>query len=153
MSKPNETRYRISLEDKGQDLLYFITDANGFVLEAHPFHSKLYEGAYLPLDSLVIGEPCMIHHPPKIEFGVLNYNVEAMYMLNKKHYGEIEIALLPEYIEDFENNARVISESFEIKYQYTNDGARNYLVQTDNIVELLVISDLVRKFEKKQFNS
>ena len=71
----------------------------------------------------------------------------------KKHYGEIEIALLPEYIEDFENNARAISESFEIKYQYTNDGARNYLVQTDNIVELLVISDLVRKFEKKQFNS
>jgi hypothetical protein len=70
--------YKIELEDKGQDLLRFITDDNGFVEDAQPFHASLYIGTYIPLDSLVIGEPCMIHHPPRIEFGALKYNVESV---------------------------------------------------------------------------
>jgi len=71
----------------------------------------------------------------------------------KKHYGEIEIALLPQNIEPFEADAKKIGGDFEMTYQYTNDGARSYLVQSNRVSDLMLVSELVRKYEKMQFNS
>jgi len=81
VSSANQARFKVSLEDKGQDLLHFITDDDGVVLEVKPsfgIQSELYKGAIIPIDLQVIGERCMIHHPPHIEFGYLKYNVESI---------------------------------------------------------------------------
>lgn len=72
------TKFSVKLEDKGQDLLEFITDDIGKVLEAKPFHSKLYQGAYIPIKWQGIGDTCMIHHPPHFLFGSLKYKVESI---------------------------------------------------------------------------
>lgn len=66
---------RIDLEDLGQDLLTIFTDENGIILETEPFHSELYKGGYIPLTSIQIGEQCMIHHPPNINYGFLKYKI------------------------------------------------------------------------------
>lgn len=71
-------KFKIQLEDKGQDLLTFITDEKGQIIEVGPFHKTLYKGGYIPLESQKIGEPCMIHHPPQINYGFLKYKVEGI---------------------------------------------------------------------------
>jgi hypothetical protein len=70
--------FKINLEDKGQDLLFIITNENGQILETGPFHTALYKGGYVPISQQKIGEPCMIHRPPHIEYGFLKYNVESI---------------------------------------------------------------------------
>lgn len=67
--------YEVQLEDLGQDLLSIITDDKGMVLETRPFHTDLYKGALIPIEQQVIGEECMIHNPPHIEYGFLKYKV------------------------------------------------------------------------------
>ncbi|MEN6622735.1 MAG: hypothetical protein ABFD50_14445 [Smithella sp.] len=69
---------RIELEDKGQDLLYFITDENGVIEEAGPYHNELYKGATIPLEMQEIGDLCMMHNPPHINYGYLQYKVESI---------------------------------------------------------------------------
>jgi hypothetical protein len=46
-----QEKFKIKLEDKGQDLLFFITNYKGQIIEAGPFHSKLYVGGYIPIES------------------------------------------------------------------------------------------------------
>ena len=75
-------KFKIELEDKGQDLLYFITDKDGKILDAHPFHSKLYKGGYIPLESQTEGDFCMIHNPPYIHYGFLKYKVKSITKTN-----------------------------------------------------------------------
>lgn len=70
--------FKIELEDKGQDLLYFKTDETGKILEAGPYHNELYKGGYIPLESQKEGELCMMHNPPHINFGFLKYKVESI---------------------------------------------------------------------------
>jgi len=43
-----------------------------------PFHKALYKGGYIPLGMQEVGKPCMIHHPPLINYGFLKYNVEGI---------------------------------------------------------------------------
>ncbi len=74
--------HKITLKDEGQDLLYFITDNIGRIIEAGPFHNDLYKGGHIPLSSQKIGEPCMIHHPPHFNFGFLRFNVESITPIN-----------------------------------------------------------------------
>ena len=38
------TGYRIKLEDKGQDFTAFITDEYGFIQEAVPFQTDIWQG-------------------------------------------------------------------------------------------------------------
>lgn len=70
-----DKQYVVSLEDNGQDLLSFLVDGCGRILESRPFHTGLYKGGYIPLESQKIGELCMMHNPPYINFGFLKYNV------------------------------------------------------------------------------
>ena len=70
---------KVELQDKGQDLLYFLVDEETCKIEeAGPFHNDLYKGGYIPLDTQRVGEKCMIHHPPHFEYGFLKYNVESI---------------------------------------------------------------------------
>lgn len=83
-------KYRkITLEDKGQDLLWFIIDEEGVVVEAGPFHNELYKGAYIPYDCVgdtendepplfIVGDRCPIHNPPHLNHGWLDYNVKSI---------------------------------------------------------------------------
>lgn len=74
--------YEITLEDKGQDFTRFITDQNGIVVEALPYQTDLWKGAEIPITNQKIGELCMIHKPPRIEFGYLNYKVIKIRSVN-----------------------------------------------------------------------
>lgn len=75
----NDPRYKVSLEDKGQDLLHLITDEDGQVLEATtPFLTSIYKGAFIPIEQQVIGTACMIHNPPHQNFGFLKYKAIAI---------------------------------------------------------------------------
>lgn len=69
---------KITLEDKGQDLLWFRVNESGFVEEAGPFQHDLWQGAYIPLSLAQIGKPCPIHSHPHIIYGCLKYNVESI---------------------------------------------------------------------------
>lgn len=40
---------KITLVDEGQDLLYLIVDIDGTVVDAGPFHNKLYVGGEIPI--------------------------------------------------------------------------------------------------------
>lgn len=71
-------KYMIELEDKGQDFTNLITDADGVVMATYPFQTSVWKGAVIPIDMLVIGEPCLIHHPPRIIFGFLKYKVVSI---------------------------------------------------------------------------
>ena len=75
-------KFKVELEDEGQDLLYFITDENGEILDTQPFHNKLYKGGYIPLESQKINKKCMIHHPPYFNYGYLKYNVISITKIN-----------------------------------------------------------------------
>lgn len=67
--------YKITLEDKGQDFLRFITDDKGIVIEALPYQTDVWKGALIPIAQQEIGDLCMIHHPPRIEYSYLRYKV------------------------------------------------------------------------------
>lgn len=69
------TKFKIVLEDKTQDFTRFITDENGVIIEALPFQTDFWKGATIPLEMQNIGDLCMIHHPPYIEYGYLKYKV------------------------------------------------------------------------------
>lgn len=65
----------IELEDNGQDFLKFTTDSNGIIIKTEPFQEGLWNGGYIPIESQVEGELCMMHNPPHIVFGYLNHKV------------------------------------------------------------------------------
>jgi hypothetical protein len=72
---------KIILEDKGQDFLELYVDHTGRVIEALPFQSSVWVGAYIPVntfDMVQVGRPCPIHNPPHIEFGFLKYSIEKI---------------------------------------------------------------------------
>lgn len=73
-------KYKIVLEDLGQDLLEIYTDEQGVVQRTEPFHTEIYRGAYVPVNQSV-GQKCAIHHPPHIEFGFLKYIIEGIVSL------------------------------------------------------------------------
>ena len=70
---------KVELEDQGQDLLYFLVNEETCKIEeAGPFHNDLYKGGYIPLESQKVGKGCMIHHPPRFNFGFLKYKVKSI---------------------------------------------------------------------------
>lgn len=74
--------YQIELEDKGQDFLRFITDDKGIVIEALPYQTDVWKGALIPIKQQKIGDLCMLHNPPRIEYGYLRYKVLAIKEIN-----------------------------------------------------------------------
>lgn len=60
--------YEIELEDKGQDFTRLRTD--------------VWKGALIPISQQKIGDLCMIHHLPHIEYGYLKYKVLDIKELN-----------------------------------------------------------------------
>lgn len=70
---------KITLEDLGQDLLWFIVDENTLtVIEAGPFHNELYKDSIIPIDQedlCSVGMECPIHNPPNINHGFLKYKI------------------------------------------------------------------------------
>lgn len=73
---------KITLEDKGQDVLALFVDSDGVVIGTKPFQaSVLWFGAVVPISvsgMVRVGAECPIHNPPYIVFGHLNYRVEAI---------------------------------------------------------------------------
>lgn len=69
---------KITIEDNGQDVLWFVTDENDKVVDAGPYQKGVWVGAYMPSDMLKVGEPCPIHNPPVINFGYLKHKVESI---------------------------------------------------------------------------
>lgn len=76
------TTIKISLEDKGQDLLSFDVDKDtGKVIDAQPSQRECWQGAIIPVSNetmFQVGKLCPIHHPPAIVFGFLNYKIEKI---------------------------------------------------------------------------
>lgn len=68
---------KITLEDKGQDILWLIID-DSVVVNAGPYQWHLWEGATIPMSMVKVGQPCPVHHPPHIKFGFLKYRVEKI---------------------------------------------------------------------------
>ncbi len=66
---------KITLEDKGQDLLWLRVNEGGLVEEAGPFQNEFWKGAYIPVWNLRTGQLLPIHHPPHIIRGFLKYKV------------------------------------------------------------------------------
>ena len=69
---------KITLEDKGQDLLWLRVNAGGLVEEAGPFQNELWKNSYIPLWMVKVGKPCPIHQYPHIIRGFLKYKVESV---------------------------------------------------------------------------
>lgn len=72
---------KITLEDKGQDFTSLIVSDKGKVLEARPFQTSIWKGAYIPItvDGMVqVGKLCPIHNPPHINYGHLKYKIERI---------------------------------------------------------------------------
>lgn len=67
--------YCVELKDNGQDFTKLITDDAGVVVRSEPFQTSIWKGAYIPIESLIIGDLCMIHHPPNIVYGHLKHEV------------------------------------------------------------------------------
>ena len=70
------TKTKITLEDKGQDLLWMVIDDTGEVVDAGPYQMKIWKGAFVPEIDIEVGYPLPIHHPPHIMYGYLKYDVE-----------------------------------------------------------------------------
>lgn len=70
--------FKVELEDRCQDLLSFTVNEKCEIIDCVSFGPKIYIGGYIPIEQQKIGEPCMIHHPPHIEFGFLKYNVVSI---------------------------------------------------------------------------
>lgn len=72
---------KITLEDKGQDVLMLFVNSNGVVIDAKPFQASVWAGAVVPIGvagMVKVGAECPIHNPPHIVFGHLKYRVEAI---------------------------------------------------------------------------
>lgn len=69
---------KITLEDKGQDLLWLIVNEGGVVEKAGPFQNSLWKGGYVPYWNALVGQLCPIHLPPHIERGFLKYKIESI---------------------------------------------------------------------------
>lgn len=69
---------KITLEDKGQDLLWLKVDEGGLVEEAGPFQNKIWKDAYIPLWMVKVGQLCPIHKYPNIIRGFLKYKVKSI---------------------------------------------------------------------------
>ena len=69
---------KITLEDKGQDLLWLRVNEAGLVEEAGPFQNEIWKDSYIPLWIVEVGKPCPIHHYPHIIYGFLKYKVESI---------------------------------------------------------------------------
>ncbi|MEQ2501382.1 MULTISPECIES: hypothetical protein [Bacteroidales] len=66
---------RITLEDKGQDLLWLRVNEGGLVEEAGPFQNEIWKGSYVPYWGLHVGQLCPIHNYPHIIQGFLKYKI------------------------------------------------------------------------------
>lgn len=69
---------KITLEDKGQDLLWLRVNEGGLVEEAGPYQNEIWKDAYIPLWMVQIGQPCPIHKYPNIIHGFLKYKVKSI---------------------------------------------------------------------------
>ena len=69
---------KITLEDRGQDLLCLRVNEAGLVEEAGPFQNEIWKDSYIPLWIVEVGKPCPILHYPHIICGFLKYKVEAI---------------------------------------------------------------------------
>ena len=69
---------KITLEDKGQDLLWLKVNDGGLVEEAGPFQNHIWKDAYVPYWYAHVGQLCPIHLPPHIIQGFLKYNIESI---------------------------------------------------------------------------
>ena len=75
-------KYKITLEDIGQDITSFITDEDGIVIDSN-MQTDVWKGATIPLSEQKIGDLCMIHHPKMmIEYGYLKYKVTEIEQTN-----------------------------------------------------------------------
>lgn len=84
---------KITLEDKGQDILWFKVNEGGLVEEAGPFQNRIWKGAYIPLWAVRIGQLLPIHHYPHIIHGFLKYRVES---IEKESSHETETSIQPQ---------------------------------------------------------
>lgn len=69
---------KITLEDKGQDLLWLRVNEGGLVEEAGPFQNSIWKDSYVPYWSARVGSLCPIHKPPHIDRGFLKYKIESI---------------------------------------------------------------------------
>lgn len=69
---------KITLEDKGQDLLWLKVNEDGFVEKAGPFQDSMWREAFIPYWSTRVGQFCPIHQPPFINFGYLRYKIVSI---------------------------------------------------------------------------
>lgn len=69
---------KITLEDRGQDLLWLRVNEAGLVEEAGPFQNEIWKDSYIPLWIVEVGKPCPIYHYPHIIRGFLKYKVESI---------------------------------------------------------------------------
>lgn len=69
---------KITVEDKGQDVLWFKINNAGIVEEAGPFQKEVWKGAYIPYWDVYVGQPLPIHLPPYITHGFLKYKVTSV---------------------------------------------------------------------------
>lgn len=69
---------RITIEDNGQDVLWFVTNEQDEVIDAGPFQKKVWVGSYIPNNMLEVGKACPIHNPPCIKYGYLKHKVESI---------------------------------------------------------------------------
>lgn len=69
---------KITLEDKGQDILWFRVNEAGIVEEAGPFQNELWKGAYIPIWGCRAGQLCPIHQYPHIIQGFLKYKIVSI---------------------------------------------------------------------------
>ena len=69
---------KITLEDRGQDILWFRVNEAGLVEEAGPFQNDMWIISYIPLWIVKVGEPCPIHKYPNIIRGFLKYKVKSI---------------------------------------------------------------------------
>lgn len=69
---------KITLEDKGQDILWLKVNEAGLVEEAGPFQNEIWKDAYIPLWMVKVGQLCPIHKHPNIIRGFLKYKVKSI---------------------------------------------------------------------------
>lgn len=81
-------KYKITLQDVGQDITSFITDDNGIVIDSN-MQVDSWKGAIIPLSQQKIGDLCMIHHPKMmIEYGYLKYKVTKIENYTNQNKGD-----------------------------------------------------------------
>lgn len=69
---------KITLEDKGQDLLWLRVNEDGLVEEAGPFQNEMWKGSYLPVWFARVGQLCPIHSFPHIIRFFLKYKIVSI---------------------------------------------------------------------------